>query len=129
MLKVVSPATIAPPVSNFSHAVEVPPNARWLYISGQVGVDPDGAMAEGTEAQAERAWANLIAILREAGMGPEHLVRTNAYIIDEGDVGLLRAVRGKYLDGHEPASTACVVSALASPDWRFEIEAVAAKAD
>ena len=59
MLKVITPTTIAPPASNYSHAIEAPPNARWLYVSGQVGVRPDGTMAEGIDDQAHQAWANL----------------------------------------------------------------------
>ena len=36
--KIHNPATVAPPVGSYSHAIETPPNARWLTISGQVGV-------------------------------------------------------------------------------------------
>ena len=129
MSTVITPAHIAPPASNYSHGIAVPPNARWLYVSGQVGVRPDGTMAEGIEAQADQAWQNLIAVVEEAGMTAADLVRTNAYIIHADQVAPLRAVRGKYLGDHEPASTLCVVAGLASPDWLFEIEAVAARVD
>jgi 2-iminobutanoate/2-iminopropanoate deaminase len=128
MNKRVMPTTIAPPASNYSHGIEVPPDARWLYVSGQVGVGPDGVMAEGIEAQADQAWKNLIAVLEEAGMSAADLVRVNAYITNSEHVGALRQVRLRYLDGHEPASTLAVVAALASPEWLFEIEAVAARA-
>ncbi len=129
MLTAVTPTTIAPPASNYSQGIVVPPNARWLYISGQVGVRPDGTMAEGIDAQTDRAWRNLTAVLEEAGMAVTDLVRVNAYVTDPAHVAPLRGIRGKYLGDYEPASTLAIVSALASPDWLFEIEAVAARED
>jgi len=129
MLKVIAPTTIAPPASNYSQAIEVPPNARWLYISGQVGVRPDGTLAEGIEEQGRQAWANLIAIVEDAGMTASDLVRINAYITDIAYVAPLREIRNSFLGSHEPASTLSIVAGLASPDWLFEVEAVAARAD
>jgi len=129
MLKAITPTTIAPPASNYSHGIEAPPNARWLYVSGQVGVRPDGTMAEGIHDQAHQAWANLIAIVEEAGMEAADLVRINAYITDPAFTAPLREIRNAYLGGHEPASTLAIVAGLASPDWLFEVEAVAARVD
>jgi len=68
--KTLQPSTVTPPFSRYSHGVEVAPDVRWLYISGQVGVRPDGAIAVGSEAQLEQCFANLLAVLSEAGMGP-----------------------------------------------------------
>ena len=48
-----NPATVAPPVGAYSHAVEVPPGSRLLYIAGQVGNLPDGSLPEGVGAQTE----------------------------------------------------------------------------
>lgn len=128
MLKHLNPETIAKPAGRYSHVVEVPPNARWLYIAGQVGVKPDGTMLEGFEAQADQAWRNLKAALEAAGMGLEHLVRINYYLLDAGNVAVARTVRDRYIRDPAPAATLAVVKSLASPAWLFEIEAVAAKA-
>ncbi len=49
MNKLHNPETMAPPFSNYSHAVESTQNCHVLFISGQVGVNPDGSMAEGIE--------------------------------------------------------------------------------
>ena len=75
MLKTQNPSTVAPPVAHYSHSVEAPPGARWLFLAGQVGIAPDGTLAEGFEAQHERIWQNTLAILADAGMGPEDIVR------------------------------------------------------
>ena len=63
-----TPASVAAPFGPYSHAVEVPEGSRLLYISGEVGVLPDGTLPETIEAQAEACWRNIIAILAEAGM-------------------------------------------------------------
>ena len=128
MLKAYNPATMAAPFGAYSHAVEVPPSARWLYVSGQVGVMPDGAMAEGIEGQVDWTFRNLIAALEAAGMDTGDIVRLNQYLTRQADVGPLRTVRARHMGDARPASTLVVVAALASPDWMVEVEAVAAKA-
>ena len=63
MLVTRNPDTVAAPGGLYSHSVEIPPNARWLVLAGQVGVKPDGTMADGIEAQDEQIWKNVVAIL------------------------------------------------------------------
>jgi len=128
MLTAHNPAAAAAAFSRYSLGVEVPPQARWLFVSGQVGVDPEGRLAEGAKAQMRRCWQNIFAILAEAGMGAGDLVRINAYLTRAEDVALYRDVRDEMLDGAAPASTLVVVQALAQPGWLVEIEAVAAAA-
>ena len=128
MAKIHTPTTVAPPFGAYSHGIEVPPNARWLYVSGQVGVQPDGRMADGIDAQIEWAYRNLLAVLEAAGMGPEDIVRLNQYLVRAADVAAIRTGRVKVLGDGKPASTLVVAAALASPDWLVEVEAVAAKA-
>lgn len=128
MNRTFNPKTVAPPLGAYSHAVEVPPGARWLHIAGQVGMRPDGTMAKGAEAQCEQIWHNIMAILAIAGMAPRDLVRINSFLTRPEDIPVARTVRAKYLDGHEPASTLLVVTRLAAPELLMEIEAVAAKA-
>lgn len=123
-----NPSTVAPPFGTYSHGIEVPAGARWLYASGQVGVMPDGTVADGIEAQSEWALRNLMAVLDAAGMEPRDLVRLNQYLTRAEDVGAFRAVRARFLGELRPASTLVMVGALASPDWLVEVEAVAAKA-
>ncbi len=127
-LTIRNPATIAPPLARYSHAVEIPKDARALFISGQVGLTPDGTMPDSAEEQSENVWLNLKAILEDAGMGLEDLVRVNSYITDARYVAAYRTGRDKVLtDGIAPASTLVVVSGLADPKMKIEVEAVAAK--
>lgn len=126
MATIHNPIGIAPAFSRYSLGVEVPPAARWLSVSGQVGVAPDGSLAEGPEAQMERAWRNIFAILESAGMTPQDLVKVTAYLTRPEDTGLYRQVRDRLLEGAAPASTLIIVSGLADPAWLVEIEATAA---
>ena len=129
MLKTRNPSAIAPPAAMYSHSVEVPPNARWLFTAGQVGIRPDGSLPESFEAQHDQIWQNTLAILSDAGMGPENIVRLNVYSTDPDGLKYVRAHREKYLKSdHTPASTWVVVSRLANPNWVVEMETVAAKA-
>jgi 2-iminobutanoate/2-iminopropanoate deaminase len=104
MLKTSNPKTIAPPAAMYSHSVEVPPNARWLYTAGQVGVRPDGTLPDGFEAQHDQIWRNTLAILADAGMGPENIVRLNVYSTDPDGLKFVKSHREKYLKpGHSPS--------------------------
>ena len=127
MLRRITPSTISPPRANYSHAIEVPPNARWLYLSGQVGIAPDGTVPPSLEAQAEACFGNLLAILGDAGMGPADLVRLDTYLVDPDDCAAYMAVRDRHVAAPPPASTLLVVRALAAPQFKIEIEAVAAQ--
>ena len=126
MIKHHNPSTVAAPFSRYSHAVEVPAGARLMHISGQVGVTPEGKVAQGTEAQLEQAWRNVLSVLEAAGMGPRDLVKVTTFLINRADLPTARTVRERMLHGAEPASTLLFVAGLASPEWLVEIEAIAA---
>ena len=126
MNKIHNPPTVfAAPA--YSHGIEAPPNARLLYVAGQVGVGLDGKVRDGTAAQADQVWANILNVLAAAGMGPENLHKITTFIVNEADVPVVRAAREKALGACKPASTLLIVKALANPEFKVEIEAVAAK--
>lgn len=123
-----NPSTIAPPAGIYSHSVAVPPGARWLVTAGQVGVRPDGTTPEGFEAQHEQIWANTLAILADAGMGPEDIVKVTVFSTDPDGVRHLAGPRERLLPpGHIPASTYIQVAGLARAEWVVEMETIAAR--
>ena len=128
MPKVYNPETIAAPPSNFVHGVEVPANARTLYISGQTGVRRDGSIPESCADQADVAWQNLIEILTAAGMGVEDIVKISVFVTDPADNAVARDKRTQYAGRYQGTSTFLIVAGLANPKLKFEIEAIAAKA-
>lgn len=128
MLKILNPAAIAKPQGKYQHAIEVPAGARMLFVSGQLGLLPDGTLAKGIEAQADAVWANIKAILAEAGMGFADLVKVNILLVDPVHIVPSRGARDRALgDIRPPASTLAVIKALAAPEYLIEIEAIAAK--
>ena len=128
MLTPHTPPTIAPPAALYVHAMEAPADARWLLISGQVGVHADGRIGRDAREQAEIVWANIVAILASAGMGVRDIVKLTSYVVGREHLAPLREVRERILAGHKPASTLLVVAGLAQPQWLVEVEVYAARA-
>jgi 2-iminobutanoate/2-iminopropanoate deaminase len=130
MIRPFNPPDVVLPASRYSQCVEVTGDSRWLYISGQVGVAPDGTLREGLSAQLDQCFANIDAALRDAGMGKENLVKLTIYVTKGGPEAITtyRTRRDHWLgaEGHTPAGTYVVVSGLASAGFLVEVEAVAA---
>ncbi len=122
-----NPPHIAPPAATYSHGVEISPNARWLYVAGQVGTKPDGTIDPEIEGQAEQAWRNIVAILEGASMGVDHLVKVTSFLTRPHDIPAYAKVRDKYLGNMRPATTLLVVQSLARSNYVVEVEAIAAR--
>lgn len=121
-----NPASSVQPASRYVQGVTVEGAARWLHVSGQVGLTPDAQLAGDTRAQMQQCFANLRAVLADAGMDLSNLVKITAFITEPDAIATFREVRDAALEGHLCASTLLVVAALAHPDWTVEVEAVAA---
>jgi len=128
MLQKIVPEGIMQPFNNaYSHGVLIPSNARVLHLSGQIGARPDGVVPEDGEEQADNVWRNVMAILAAADMTAKNLVKITAYIVDEAVFPFYAAARQRNLGGIEPpASTAVYVPRLVLPEWKIELEAIAA---
>jgi enamine deaminase RidA (YjgF/YER057c/UK114 family) len=105
-----------------------------VFVGGQVGWNGQQQFAsDDFVAQARQALDNVVAVLREAGAGPEHLVRMTWYVTDRGEyLGNLRELGQAYrevIGRHYPAMTAVEVSALMEKRARVEIEATAVVPD
>jgi reactive intermediate/imine deaminase len=107
----------------FARAVEAD---GWLYVSGQTAMF-DGELVVGNiAAQARQAILNLLAILKEAGYAPEHVVRCGVWLDDPRDFSAFNAVFKEYF-GENPPARSCVVSSMVV-DCKVEIDCVAYKA-
>ena len=105
-----NPKQVHPPLGAYSHTVKVPPNATWLILSGQVGINASGKLQTGMRRK------------------KEDLVKLVVYLTDSRFVEEYRAARAKVLGGDVlPASTLLVIDGLAHPDMLIEVEAWAAK--
>ena len=106
---------------------EAPPNARLLFVSGQVGLDKKGKLPAGIEAQCENVWKNIGAVLKSGGMGYGDIVKMTTFLTDSRFIMTNRAVRDKYIKEPYTASTLLIVQGLADPAMLVEIEVTAAK--
>ena len=97
----------------------------WLFVSGQVPM-VNGEIVNGDIiAQARQAIQNMLAILTEAGYGPEHIVRCGVWLDDPRDFAPFNRVFREFFAAHPPAR-ACVVSSMVV-DCKVEIDCVAYK--
>ena len=126
MLRHLNPEGIAAP-GPYSHGVEASSIQRMLFVSGQVGVGPDGSLAEGISEQTSVAVENLTAVLADAGMDASDIAKVTVFLTDESLLeGFVEAGAG-WLPTPPPATTLVYVKALAAPAMLVEIEAIAVK--
>jgi 2-iminobutanoate/2-iminopropanoate deaminase len=98
-----------------------------LFCSGQIPLDPEtGEMVEGgVEPQTERVFENLVAVLREAKMGPANVVKTTVYLADMADFSKMNEVYARYLGQRSPARSTIQAAALPK-NALVEIDIIAA---
>lgn len=126
-LSFANPSCVHTPLGLYSHTVSVPEGTELLFISGQLGVRPDGTTPPTIAEQADQVFSNIVALLRSHGLGPDDIIKLTTFMVAGQDGDAVRAARLKYLGAHRPASTAVFVSALVEPMWLVEVEAIAAK--
>ena len=97
-----------------------------LFISGQIPVDPKtGAVVDGDiTAQADQSMRNVVALLKAAGLGFEHVARTTVFLADMDDFAAMNAVYARYIVDPPPARATVQVARLPR-DVRIEIDAIA----
>jgi enamine deaminase RidA (YjgF/YER057c/UK114 family) len=126
-MRTLSPSSIHPPFANYAHGVEVGAGARLVFCSGQLGIGREGAIPETVEAQARLCFRAISAILGEAGMSLADIVRINAYVSAAEYLSGYMKVRDEFVGAPPPASTLMIVQGFARPEFKVEIEAVAAR--
>ena len=127
MAKHHTPKEIRPPFANYVHGVEVPPDTRLLFCSGQLGVAPNDTVPESAAEQAELCYRNIGAILDSAGMTFTDIVRVKTYVTDPAYLADAMAARDRHVGDPPPASTLMVVAGFARPVFKIEVEVVAAR--
>ena len=98
-----------------------------IFISGQLGVRPDGSTPSTIAEQADQVFANIIAHLVAHGLKAVDIVKLTTFMVTGQDGNSVRTARLKHLGAHRPCSTAVFVSQLVDPSWFVEVKAVAVK--
>lgn len=118
-----------PKPRGFSHGVVVDSSGRWVVLAGQTGADDKGEYAPEMGPQTAVALRRVATLLREAGAGPEHVVRLTWYLTSRAEYaaaapGIAAAWR-ETLGRNFPPSTLLYVSGLVDPNAKVEIEVTA----
>jgi 2-iminobutanoate/2-iminopropanoate deaminase len=110
------------PIGPYSPALRV---GNLLFLSGQIPLTAEGTMAgPDISAQTEQVLRNIEALLRAAGAGFEHVVRTTVFLADLNEFGDMNAVYGRFMATPPPARSTVQVSRLPR-DARVEIDVIA----
>ena len=127
-LKFLNPSTIPAP-RGYTHVVETSGPGRTVYLSGQLGMTPDGKFAGGPgdfRAQATQCFENMKAALAVVGGGFQHVTKITNYFVDMAHLPAFFEVRDAYVNTKAPpASTAVQIVRLAREGALFEVEAIA----
>lgn len=121
-----NPPILPAATGNYNHGVRVDGAERLVFVSGQVPWGDDhGKIPESFEEQCRMVWRNVLAVLAEAGLGVQNLVKVTTYLSDRQYRALNSKIREEILGGHAPALT-IIICDIYAEEWLLEIEAVAA---
>ena len=123
MRQVISAPDAPKAMGAYSPAIKA---GNMLFISGQIPLDPaTGNLVTGDiSAQADRVMRNVSALLRAAGLGFEHVVRTTVFLADMNDFAGMNEVYSRYIVDPPPARATVQVARLPR-DVRIEVDAIA----
>ncbi|MCZ6535059.1 MAG: RidA family protein [Chloroflexi bacterium] len=121
-LERINPSNLAQP-RGYTHVVKA---GNTVYIAGQVGRRSDGTLA-GSDigSQTDQVFKNLGAALASVGAGFENVTKITVFLTHREDIPGFRTARDKHVTGEPPASTLVLISGLAEPEFRVEVEATA----
>ncbi len=119
----INPKDVHPPMG-YSHVVRA---GKLVYIAGQVPLDESGNLVGKGDigAQMELVCLNIQKCLASADASFADVVKITTYMTHREDIEAMRPIRIKYFGNALPSSTLVLISGLANPDFRVEIEAIA----
>lgn len=114
---------VAPTTAPLSQAIET---NGLLFVSGQVPRTPDDELITGSiEDQTHQVMENIGAILDEAGLSYDDIVKATVFLVDRADFHDFNAIYAEYLDDPLPARSAFIVAELALEGIDLEVEVIA----
>ncbi len=127
-MKELTPDTIRPPFARYAHGVEIPAHWRIVQTSGQLGIRADDSIPEYAYAQAVICFEALSEILKSAGMTANDVAHISAYVTARDHMAGYMRARDTFM-AHAtrvPSSTLLIVSGFTRPEFKVEVEVLAA---
>lgn len=123
-LRAIRPAGAPATLAAYSPGIDT---GQLVFLAGQIGLDPStGQLADGIEAQTERALRNLIRVLDAAGLTMADVAKTTCFLADIADFDAFNATYARFIGDPPPARSTFAVAALPRGAL-VEIEAIAAR--
>lgn len=108
-MKIIQTDKAAQAVGPYSQGVDT---GDTIYLSGQLGLNANGEMQEGVEAQTHQSLKNIETLLEEVGLGLENVVKTLVLLDDINDFKAVNEIYGQYFKEPYPARSAFAVASL-----------------
>jgi 2-iminobutanoate/2-iminopropanoate deaminase len=126
MKQIINTKEAPQPIGPYNQAVAA---GGFLFISGQIAIEAASGqlITDNIETETHTVLKNLKAILSEAGLTFEHIVKTTIFLSDMNNFGLVNEIYGSYFTGNFPARETVEVSVLPK-NVNVEISAIAIKA-
>ena len=127
MKKIIKTKNAPAPIGPYNQAVMT---GNMLFISGQIAINPETGELETSDLQKETSLVmeNLKAILKEAGLSFENIIKTSIFISDMNNFALINEVYAKYFDAETAPARETVEVANLPKFVNVEISAIAVKA-
>jgi len=124
-----NPESIHAPVGRYVHQISLDNPEKLVFVSGQVGMRPDGSVPEDAVEQLAVALENVLRNIEAAGLETSDLVKITTYVLAGAalDPARRRAEMERLLGDHVPTSTLVFVAGLAAPEYKVEIDGWAAR--
>ena len=127
-MKELTPDGVRPTFARYAHGVEIPAGMRIVRTSGQLGVRLDDTIPESAYDQALICFESIRAILAAAGMGPDDVAHISAYVTERSHMAGYMRARDRFIatSKRKPSSTLLIVSGFTRPEFKVEVEVLAA---
>ena len=129
-IKILNPEALGKPLGQYSQITRVKAS-EFIFIAGQVGVDRDGKVADGFDAQCVQTFANIETALKSVGAGWGNIVQFTTYLVHSQDIPKfmtyrLREFPKMFSNGAYPPNTLLMIDRLVQEPLLVEVQAVAA---
>ena len=121
-----NPSNAPKPAANYSNVAVIPVGKKLLSISGQIGNEIEGNVAEGLKDQYGLALQNINLIVESRGRTKEDIAKITVFMTDEPDWVKIKSAADEFLPSPRPSMSFIYVKGLFRPDIKVEVEGLAA---